>query len=281
MEFTVADERALIFKDKVAPKDAETTAWGKKIDAFGMVNKFTSFLSRPKDEDFKLTYQEHRYQPFWHIVVHAHYSYDRNAHNHWPVSGPEVKTITVDSKNYTVTDQQIAVDTVEHCEQDQHEEVLMEGITGEKNPQIKEYLSFASQVIDGDISTFAPKEAIIVPPKARASVIVRESLSKAIKGIEADTIFEETIRVEHIDLYYRPVFAFQYRWESKGKDAIVEIDGLNGKVSYGNKTFKEYLGRALDKNFLFDIGADMAGTLIPGGSIAVKLAKKVMDAKKK
>lgn len=281
MDFTVADERALIFKDKVTQKEAEDLAWNKKIDAFGMVNKFTSFLSRPKDEDFKLTYQEHRYQPFWHIVVHAHYVYDRNVHHHWPVTGPEVKSITVDAKDYTVTDQKIAVDAIEHCEQDQHEEVLMEGLSGEKYPQLKEYLSFASQVVTDDLTKHVQSSAIIVPPKARASVIVRESLSKAIKGIEADQIFEETVRVEHIDLYYRPVFAFQYHWESKNKDAIVEVDGLTGKISFGHKTFKEYLGKALDKNFLFDIGADMAGTLIPGGSIAVKLAKKVMDAKKK
>ncbi len=281
MEFTVADERALIFKNKVSAKEAESIAWSKKVDAFGMVNKFTSFLSKPKDEDFKLNYSEHRYQPFWHIVVHAHYVYDRIVHHHWPVTGPEVKSITVDAKDYTVTDQHISTDATEHCEQDQHEEVLMEGIGGEKDPKLTEYLSFASQVMEGDISKYIDEKDIVVPPKARASVIVRESLSKAIKGIEADKISEETVKVEHIDLYYRPIFAFQYHWESKGKDAIVEIDGLSGKVNFGNKTFKEYMGKALDQNFLFDIGADMAGTLIPGGSIAVKLARKVIDAKKK
>jgi hypothetical protein len=38
---------------------------------------------------------------------------------------------------------------------------------------------------------------------------------------------------------------------------------------------------ALDRDFLFDIGADAAGMFIPGGSIAVKAAKKVIDAKKR
>jgi hypothetical protein len=36
----------------------------------------------------------------------------------------------------------------------------------------------------------------------------------------------------------------------------------------------------LDKNSLFDLGAGAAGLLIPGGSIAVKVARKVIDRKK-
>jgi len=35
----------------------------------------------------------------------------------------------------------------------------------------------------------------------------------------------------------------------------------------------------LDKNFLFDLGADAAGLLIPGGNIAVKIAKKYADSR--
>ena len=41
------------------------------------------------------------------------------------------------------------------------------------------------------------------------------------------------------------------------------------------------LGKALDPDFLFDIGADAAGVLIPGGSIAVKVARKYIASKKK
>jgi hypothetical protein len=40
------------------------------------------------------------------------------------------------------------------------------------------------------------------------------------------------------------------------------------------------MGKVLDTGFLFDLGADAAGMLIPGGSIAVKVAKKYFDSKK-
>ena len=48
----------------------------------------------------------------------------------------------------------------------------------------------------------------------------------------------------------------------------------------GSRIFKEYLGKVLDPDFLFDLGADAAGMFIPGGSIAVKVAKKYIDSKK-
>jgi hypothetical protein len=60
----------------------------------------------------------------------------------------------------------------------------------------------------------------------------------------------------------------------------VEIDGVTGNVSSGSRIFREYLGKVLDTDFLFDIGADAAGIFIPGGSIAVKAARKYIATKK-
>jgi hypothetical protein len=278
MDFSIASQRALVFGSRITPDDAKSLAWSKKIDAFGTVDKLGSFLSRPKDEDFELLYEEMRYQPFWHIVAHAHYVYDRTTHHHWPVSGPEVKSITLSGVDYQVTDKHVILDVLEHSEQTLHEEVYMEGLSGQKTDTLKPYLDFSAQEVTGDISSTIAPTAIIVPPKARASAIVRETLAKTITGIQADKIFEETIELKNIDLYYRPVYAYQYKWLTKAKEAIVEIDGLTGKISFGQKTFKEYLGKSLDRDFLFDLGADVAGSLVPGGSIAVKLVKKAMDS---
>ena len=138
-----------------------------------------------------------------------------------------------------------------------------------------------SEVVKGTIEKLVPKGAIIVPPAARVSGLMREALAKMIKGIQADTILEESVEVPNVDLYYRPVFAFQYHWKSKNKDGIVEVDGITGTVSSGNRVFKEFFGKVLDPDFLFDIGADAAGVLVPGGSIAVKVARKYIASKKK
>jgi hypothetical protein len=45
----------------------------------------------------------------------------------------------------------------------------------------------------------------------------------------------------------------------------------------GGKTFQQYLGKVLDAEFLFDVGVDAAGLLVPGGGIAVRVARKGFD----
>ena len=50
MEIHVADQRILLFSDKLTPADAQQKAWDKKITAFDAVSsKVSSFLSRPRD----------------------------------------------------------------------------------------------------------------------------------------------------------------------------------------------------------------------------------------
>ena len=110
---------------------------------------------------------------------------------------------------------------------------------------------------------------------------MREVLSGLIKGISADKIHEETVEIEHIDLYYRPVYAFQYRWKSKAKDAILECEALTGKLQIGESTFQQYMGKMLDPGFLFDVGMEALYLIVPGGGLVAKLAQKGIQVTKK
>jgi hypothetical protein len=281
MEIHVADERILLFKDQLTADAAQKKAWEKKISSFGTISSVTGFFSKPNDSDFELTYQEHRYQPFWHVVANAKYIYDRKADYQIDVKRPEVKAFTFEKTRFEATNNHIHMSVMEHCIQEEHDEVFVEGVTGKNKPELSQYLSLSPKEVSGDLTKLTPKGSILVPPQSRVSAIMRDALAKMIKGIQADTILEEHVEVTCVDLYYHPIFAFQYKWKSKNKDAIVEVDALTGAISTGNRTFNEYLGKVLDPNFLFDVGADAAGILIPGGSIAVKVAKKYIDAKKK
>jgi hypothetical protein len=281
MDIAVADERILLFSDQMTDDEAQKKAWDKKTVAFGAINQFTSFLSKPKDDDFELTYREHRFQPFWHVAAKSHYVYDRNNGYQVPVSGPEVQSITLEKSEYEATQGHIHISVVEHCVQDAEAGVFVEGVTGKTNPDLKRYLSLSPHEVKGDLEKSVPKNSILVPPQTRVSAIMRDALAKMIKGIQADVIHEEKVEVACVDLYYHPVFAFKYRWISKNKEAIVEVDGLTGETASGNRTFAEYMGKVLNRDFLFDVGADAAGILIPGGSIAVKVAKRYIDTKKK
>ncbi|MBI4973498.1 hypothetical protein HZC27_02735 [Candidatus Roizmanbacteria bacterium] len=281
MEIRVADQRILLFSDQITPEDAKKKSWDKKMDAFDAVSKVTGFFSRPKDEDFELLYHEHRYQPFWHVVAKSKYVYDRTAKYQVPVAGPEVKSVTLQADDYEVLNGHVHVPVMEHCSQEESDEVLVDGVTGKNAPQLATYLSLSPQVVEGKLEKSVPPQSILIPPQARVSAIMRETLARMIKGIQADKIIEEHVEVTCIDLYYHPVYAYQYRWISKNKEAIVEIDGLTGEIRSGARVFSEYLGKVLDQNFLFDLGADAAGMLIPGGSIAVKVAKRYIESKRK
>ncbi len=280
MKINVAKQRILLLKDQISQEDAQKKAWEKKTSAFDAISKVTGFFSRSKDEDFELTYHEHRYQPFWHVLAKARYVYDRNVTYQVSVGGREVRSVTFLSTDYEETNGHIHVPVVEHCVQDEHDEVFVEGVSAKNTPSLADYIKKPFTEVAGALEKLIPKGSILVPPAARVSAIMRDSLSKMIKGIQADKILEEQVEVSAIELYYRPVYAFQFAWKSKGKDGILEVDGVTGAIASGNRIFREYLGKVLDQDFLFDIGADAAGLLIPGGSIAVKAAKKYLDKKK-
>ena len=282
MDLKIAQERILLIKDQVTPAEAETKAQAKKMDAFGALNKLTGIFSRPAENDFEIIYREHRYQPFWHIASKAHYVYDRNSHYQYDIKAGEVKTLTVEGKDYEVTNGHLHIPVLEHCKQDLSEEIIIDGVSGAKSMSLKSYTTKKSVVVLGDkLAETAGKDAVLVPPQARVSGIIREMLAQMIQGIQADKIFEENIEITSIDLYYRPVYSFEFNWRSKNKKAILDVDAVTGETSTGSRTFVEFAGKTLDRDFLFDIGADVAGIFLPGGSIAVKAAKKIIDTNKK
>lgn len=280
MKIDVAKERMLLLKDHITFEDAKKLAWDKKTSAFDAFSKVASFLTRPKDEDFELTYHEHRYQPFWHVSAKARYVYDRAATYQMSVGGKEVRSVTLFDNDFEETNGHIHVPVIEHCVQDEKDDVFVDGVTGKNNSSLADYIKKPFTEVAGKLEKIIPKDSILVPPTTRVSALMRDSLSKMIKGIQADNILEEHVEVSAIELYYRPVYAFQFAWKSKAKDGIIEIDAVTGALASGNRIFREYLGKVLDQDFLFDIGADAAGMLIPGGSIAVKAARKYIGSKK-
>jgi hypothetical protein len=149
--------------------------------------------------------------------------------------------------------------------------------TGEEHPQWVQYLDYEAQEIE-DLEGFASEDAFVMPPQIRASSIVREMLSKMLRPIQADQMFEELVNVEQVNLYYRPIYAFEYHWEPKDRYAVVELDGLTGEKYSDGKAVRQQLKGALDKELLFDIGTDTIDLIVPGGGLAMKLARVVVDA---
>ena len=249
--------------------------------AFDTFSKFGSLLSHPKDADFELLYSEHRYQPFWHVTASARYVYDRDARYKVSTHGAEVKSVTCLKEHYSADNGYMEIPVTEHCVEEEDSEVFIDGITGKNQAELAGYMTFAPEKVKEEFNKMVPQNSILVPPQTRASAIIRDVVSKMIKAIQADKIDEELINISTVDLYYRPVYAFQYLWKAKGKEAIVEVDALTGTVKSGSRVFSEYFGKVLEQNFLFDLGADVAGLLFPRGKHCGKSSKKVYRFKKK
>lgn len=275
MEIQIADQRMLVFSEGVTFEDAQAKAWSKRMDAFGTLNKVVGFLSRPQEADFELIYSERRLQPFWHVIATSRYVYNRSANYEITPKGPEVQRVTLQETDYEISNGHFHVSVLEHCAEEGRSEVIVDGISGKEDLTLKKYLTLSPTEVTGELIT--KPGTIVVPPQARVSALMRQTLAKMIKGIEADTILEESVKVPCIDLYYHPVYAFQYRWVSKGKEGILEVDGVTGDITSGTRVFSEYTGKVPSKDFLFDLGSDVAGMIIPGGSIAVKVAKHIID----
>lgn len=111
--------------------------------------------------------------------------------------------------------------------------------------------------------------------------MVRQVLAEVIRPVQsAQVIHEEKVRVEAIELNFRPVFALEYEWAAKGKRVVVEFDALTGEMTAGGKKLSAQIKGMVSRDLLFDITADAAGMLVSGGGIAVKLMKAVVDRPK-
>jgi hypothetical protein len=130
-----------------------------------------------------------------------------------------------------------------------------------------------------DPSTLSADGTIVVPPEQRASFVVRKALSEVMKPVQADRILEESISLDVTDLFYRPVRAYEFMWRGRNKSGVIEIDTITGQFRQGKPLLGQIRG-ILTRDVLFDVGADTVGLFVPGGSIAVKLAKAAMDSRK-
>jgi hypothetical protein len=276
MQVDLADERMLVLPDRFTMDHAEGRAWTRRVDAFGTLARLTGFLSRPRDEEFETVYREHRLQPFWRIGATATCAYERRREYRVAVD-PQVHEVAVDGAVRSVENGTFGIAGVEHCREETHREVLFDAIRGTPDPALAPYLK--ADALPADVETLAAAQAggtIVVPPEAKASMLAREVLAGAIGRIDADRVLEERVSLHTLELIYRPVYAFRYRWQSK--EAVVEFDGVTGEVRTGGSTFEQHVGRTVDAQFLLNAGIEAAGLFIPGVRLAEIVISKSLQA---
>jgi hypothetical protein len=277
MDIQLADQRIFALSEKITPDQAKQRAMDKRVNIF-ISGLSSMILQRPKPEEIELIGTQKRFEPFWHVKCATRHVYDRTSKFNVPVTGPEVQAITLQGTDYPVTNRAFSLSAVEHCTEENRQQIFVNGVSGEKEELSALVAGPKSEVTD--LGSFTSNEtAIVMPPETRASFVVRQILQPMLKPVQADVIHEETVTIEAVDLYYRPIYAFEFKWKPKDKTGVAEFDGVTGEMRNA-KALLQQMNIPLTRNALFDIGADTLGMLVPGANIALKLARVAMDKDK-
>jgi hypothetical protein len=282
VDVTLANERLFVLEERLTLDEIQQRAMDRRLQAFG--GGLGALLQRPKPEEVTMIAKQRRLEPFWHVAGHATYVYERNRDYTVPASAPDVQAVTINGERYEgqgaagSNQRAFRVTAREHCRAEFHHESYTDGLTGAPVPDALQLLSGPKSEI-GDPSSLSADGTIAIPPEHRASFVVRQLMSEIMKPVQADSVLEESVVLEATDLYYRPIWAIEFTWQGKGKQGIVEIDSVTGQVKQGKALVGQIKGM-LNRDLLFDVGADTVGLFVPGGSIAVKLAKAAIDNKK-
>lgn len=278
MEIQLAEQRIFVLEERLSFEEIRQRAMDRRTGAFG--SGLGGLLQRPKADDIVLLESQRRLEPFWHVACRARYVYDRSRDYTVPASGAEVREVTVNGETYPVGDsgrtaRAFVVPTVEHCREEFGQELFSDGLTGAPVAEANSLIAGPREEA-ADLTGLGANDTIVVPPEHRASYVVRQLLAAMLKPVQADTVSEESLTLEKTDLYYRPLWAFEFHWKPKDRRGVVELDAVTGQMRAGESLMPK-LTRMVTRDALFDIGADTVGLLVPGGSIAVKVAKIALD----
>jgi hypothetical protein len=277
VDIHLGSERIFVLQQREGVESLRQQAMDRRTQAFG--SGLGSLLQRPKSDDVVLLTTQRRLEPFWHVAGRATYAYERSRDYVVAASAPEVRDVTIQGATYPVAGVgqagRFTVPALEHCREEIAHTLDVDARSGSRVADAAVVLSGPREEV-ADPASLSADDTVVVPPEQRASFVVRQLLAEMLKPVQADRILEESLTLETIDLCYRPVWAFEFHWRSKDKKGVVEIDGVTGTVRHGGSLLPQ-LGKVITRDALFDIGADTIGLLVPGGSIAVKVARAALD----
>ncbi len=277
MEISLAEEHAYYFIPQISLDTARDRIEKKRSSLFG------TLISRPNPAEIQAISVESRLEPYWIVTATSHTTYDRQQVYTIPIKGDEVKEVTVLGQRMRLSSKgnpSFTLNGTEHCLEKHELTRYFDGLSGQK-ADLSRFQKFTKTEIT-DLEHFVPDGMLVVPPQMKASAIIRQVLSEVIKPVTtAQIIHEERVDIESLEVNFHPVYAFEYEWASKGKRVIVEFDALLGDSRTGGKKWSDDIKGILTRDLFFDVTADAVGMLVPGGGIAVKLVRAVVDRSKK
>ncbi|MBI5568171.1 MAG: hypothetical protein HY870_24970 [Chloroflexi bacterium] len=73
-----------------------------------------------------------------------------------------------------------------------------------------------------------------------------------------------------LDLYFHPIYAFEFAWKPKNKTGVAEFDAVTGAMISG-KALHTKSDKDITRESLFDINTETVTSLIPAAAGNVQL----------
>lgn len=275
---TDSSHQLFVFKEIFNFTAAREQAEKKKLNAFGLLAKF-NFLKRPTEESVILQQEIHRYEPFWMIKAKRSTEYTYNATYNIPIHNPHAQNIQVSDTNInpvirTIDRAKFDLSVIEHCHRTIEYTDYLDGLNRDIKPSV--LLNYIQRYPTEEKDTTTLKN-VIQPQLSQTTVLQKINAYMNTQILNTSDISKDTIEIDSIHLYFRPVFAFEYRWATTDKIGVIEIDGLTGEIIENGNWFKDTFDQAITRNTLIDISADLASTVIPGGGAIIKVANHVIS----
>lgn len=255
----------------------------EKADKIAEENKhrgisfFSRLIYRPKQEEIKLTRSEARYEPFWQMACEARIDFVREKSVHLDLD-ENVCELKIGDQYFKADKGKAFVNIDERCVMRKSHQLFIDAVTGESRDFAEITGSRFSRI--ASVEEIANSDFTPIPAKIKASILVRDMIFETMKPLKAIEIIAQSLKIEKLNLCFRPVYVYEYTWEAKNQHVIFEIDAITGKVSegrvFGSHSESEFLSEAS----LFDIGADAIGLVVPGGEIAAKIARAFIGKRK-
>jgi hypothetical protein len=271
---------------------AEQQAIDKRITT--VAGGLGGLFSRPRPEEVDLVYKEIRYESFWHAVCNVRYVFERNKDFMVPVTGVEVRMVTILGQEFEIAAQQaqpaqsggflsqlgqqiglsntvrtFTLAGVEHCIDENRQVQYLDAVNGQPLQLGADFVQKEKTEVT-DLSPLSTGDVLVVVPQLSAAKIARSVLASMIKPIQADKILEETVAIETLDLYFRPIYAFEFAWKPKNKTGVAEFDAVTGAMISG-KALHTKSDRDITRESLFDINTETVTSLIPAAAGNVQL----------
>lgn len=210
---------------------------------------------------------ERRMVAFWHVRCRSHFDYTRMKEYMIAAQDPDTVSITLQGNDaqgnrlellYRVdttgrSKGQVKLSGIERCVTDRTVEEYIDSYTradtlaprelesrrkllsesAKQRPrQVEDVEAFGNHVLVNGAPLFNDNiRTIVVPPLETADAVVLQTLRKAMVPIEAATIFEWFLEVTNVDLYFRPLYVFEFKQLDVKGDPIErkreELDALN------------------------------------------------------